>query len=82
VNDVIDEKIKVFRQKLDYINKQLDDKQYIKIENSYTFLTDMKIHTFSEDTTEKLNKKQKELQEMFSKISNSTLKDFWMDDIQ
>ena len=82
VNDVIDEKIKVFRQKLDYINKQLEDKQYIKIENSYTFLTDMKIHTFSEDTLEKLNKKQKELQEMLSKISNCTLKDFWMDDIQ
>ena len=82
VNDVIDEKIKVFRQKLDYVNKQLEEKQYIKIDNSYTFLTDMKIHTFSEDTIEKLIKKQKELQEMFSKISNYTLKDFWMDDIQ
>jgi hypothetical protein len=42
----------------------------------------MKIHTFSEDTLEKLNKKQKDLQETFSKISNFTLKDFWMDDIQ
>lgn len=82
VNDVIDEKIKVFRQKLDYINKQLEDKKYIKIDNSYSFLTDMKIHTFSEDTIEKLIKKQKELQEMFSKISNYTLKDFWLDDIQ
>ena len=81
VNDVIDENIKVFRQKLDYINKQLEDKKYIKIENSYTYLTDMKIHTFSEDTLEKLTKKQKDTEEMYTKISGYKLRDFWMDDI-
>lgn len=81
VNDVMDENIKVFRQKLDYINKQLEDKKYIKVENSYTFLTDMKIHTFSEDTISKLTKKQKDIQEMYTKISGYKLRDFWMDDI-
>lgn len=81
VNDVIDENIKVFRQKLDHINKQLEDKKYIKLENSYTYLTDMKIHTFSEDTLEKLTKKQKDIQEMYTKISGYKLRDFWMNDI-
>lgn len=81
VNDVMDENIKVFRQKLDYINKQLEDKKYIKVENSYTFLTDMKIHTFSEDTISKLTKKQQDIQEMYTKISGYKLRDFWMDDI-
>jgi DNA topoisomerase-2 len=81
VNDVIDENIKVFRQKLNYINKQLEDKKYIKLENSYTYLTDMKIHTFSEDTIEKLMKKQKDTQEAYTKISSYKLRDFWMDDI-
>ena len=82
VNDVIDEKIKVFRQKLEYINKQLNEKQYIKIENSYTFLTDMKIHTFSEDTIEKLLKKQKDLHNELEKISSYKLRDFWLESIQ
>jgi DNA topoisomerase-2 len=82
VNDVMDEKIKVFRQRLEYINKQLEDKDYIKIENSYTFLTDMKIHTFSEDTIEKLTNKQKDLQEMYTKISEYTVRNFWLNDIQ
>ncbi len=82
VNDVIEEHIKVFRQKLEYINKQLEDKKYIKVENTYTYLTDMKIHTFSEDTLDKLTKKQKDLQENLTKISNYSLRDFWMDDIQ
>ena len=81
VNDVIDENIKVFRQKLDYINKQLENKEYMKVENSYTFLTDMKIHTFSEDTLTKLTKKQKDLQETYTKMSNYKLRDFWMDAI-
>lgn len=82
VNDVIEEKIKVFRQKLEYINKQLEEKQYIKLENSYTFLTDMKIHTFSEDTIEKLLKKQKDLHNELEKISSYKLRDFWLESIQ
>jgi DNA topoisomerase-2 len=82
VNDVIDEKIKVFRQKLEHINKQLEEKQYLKIENSYTFLTDMKIHTFSEDTIEKLLKKQKDLDMSLKKISSYKLRDFWLESVQ
>ena len=81
VNDVIDEKIKVFRQRLDYINQQLDEKKYIKVDNSYTYLTDMKIHTFSEDTLEKLTNKQKDVQKMYTEISTFKLRDFWMEDI-
>ena len=81
VNDVMDENIKVFRQKLEYINRQLEDKKYVKVENSYTFLTDMKIHTFSEDTISKLTKKQQHIQEMYTKISGYKLRDFWMDDL-
>tara|TARA_Y100000992_G_scaffold203828_1_gene139195 strand:- start:2536 stop:5811 length:3276 start_codon:yes stop_codon:yes gene_type:complete len=82
VNDVIEEHIKVFRQKLEYINKQLEDKKYIKVENTYAYLTDMKIHTFSEDTLDKLTKKQKDLHENLTKISNYSLRDFWMNDVQ
>ena len=82
VNDVIEEKIKVFRQKLEYINKQLEEKRYIKVENSYTFLTDMKIHTFSEDTIEKLLKKQKDLHNELEKITGYKLRDFWLESVQ
>ncbi len=81
VNDVIDEKIKVFRQKITYINQQLQEKMYIKVENSYSFLTDMKIHTFSDDTITKLTNKQKDLQESLKRITGFKLRDFWMEDI-
>ena len=53
----------------------------MKVENTYTYLTDMKIHTFSEDTISKLTKKQKELQETLAKITGYKTRDFWMNDI-
>ena len=77
INDVIDENIKVFRQKLDFINSQLETKKYSKIENSYKYLTDMKIHSFSEDTISILTEKMNTLTHEYTTISNMTLKDFW-----
>ena len=77
INDVINENVKVFRQKLDFINYQLETKKYSKIENSYKYLTDMKIHSFSEDTISILTEKMNTLTHEYTTISNMTLKDFW-----
>lgn len=81
VNDIIEDKIEVFRKKLDYIYKQLEDKKYYKVESSYKYLTDMQIHSFTEETVEKLTSKQKEINEKYTKIKNYTLKDFWNNDL-
>jgi len=77
INDVIYENIKIFRQKLDYINSQLEDKKYSKIDDSYSYLTDMKIHSFSKDAIDVLTDKMNILNLEFDKIKNYTLKDFW-----
>jgi DNA topoisomerase-2 len=79
INDVIHENVKVFRQTLEFINNQLESKKYYKVENSYRYLTDMKIHTFSKDTTDILTNKMNALKEEYIKISNMKLKDFWND---
>lgn len=77
INDVIYENIKVFRQPLDFINSQLEMKKYPKIEDSYKYLTDMKIHSFSKDAIDTLNGKKDSLENEFIKIKNFELKDFW-----
>jgi DNA topoisomerase-2 len=77
INDVIYENIKVFRQSLDFINSQLEMKKYPKIEDSYKYLTDMKIHSFSKDAIDTLNGKKDSLENEFIKIKNFELKDFW-----
>ena len=79
INDVINENVKVFRQTLEFINSQLETKKYSKIENSYRYLTDMKIHSFSKDTIDTLTVKMNTLTEEHTKISNLKLKDFWND---
>ena len=79
INDVINENVKVFRQTLEFINSQLETKNYSKIENSYRYLTDMKIHSFSKDTIDTLTVKMNTLTEEHTKISNMKLKDFWND---
>ena len=81
INDIMDDKIIVFRKKLDFINKQLEDKNYHKIDSSYKYLTDMQIHSFTEETVEKFIRKQKEINEKYTTIKNYTLKDFWKNDL-
>jgi DNA topoisomerase-2 len=80
VNDVIDDNIKVFRQKLTTINEQLTARKYLKINDTYTYLTDMKIHTFSEDTIETLVFKQKNITDQYNLNKNYTISDFWKND--
>tara|TARA_B110000093_G_C12966753_1_gene410012 strand:+ start:49 stop:2460 length:2412 start_codon:yes stop_codon:yes gene_type:complete len=80
VNDVIDDNIKVFRQKLTTINEQLTTRKYLKINDTYTYLTDMKIHTFSEDTIETLVSKQKNITDQYNLNKNYKISDFWKND--
>ena len=77
----MDDTVVVFKKKLEFINSQLQEKEYNKVENSYRYLTDMKIHSFSEDTITELMKKQKCISEKYTKNKNMSIKDFWLEDL-
>ena len=81
MNDVIDEKVKVFRQKISFINEQLEKRSYMKVNNSYTYLTDMKIHSFSEDTIDSLRCAQSKIQTEYNLNKNYKMSDFWKNDL-
>ena len=81
INDIMDDKVAVFRKKLEFINKQLEDKNYHKVDSTYKYLTDMQIHSFTEETVEKFIRKQKVIDEKYTTIKNYTLKDFWKKDL-
>ena len=81
VNDIMEDHIVVFRQKLEKINSQLTDKKYTLVENSYKYLTDMKIHSFSEETISELTVKRDALQKEYDNYLKYTLRDFWINDI-
>ena len=81
VNDVIDENVKVFRQKISFINEQLEKRSYMKVNNSYTYLTDMKIHSFSEDTIDSLRCAQSKIQTEYILNKNYKMSDSWKNDL-
>lgn len=78
----MDDKILVFRKKLEFINKQLEEKEYPKVDSTYKYLTDMQIHSFTEETVEKFIRKQTDLREKYNTIKNYKLKDFWENDLK
>ena len=81
INDIMDEKIVVFRKKLEDICIHLEQKDYYKVDSTYKYLTDMQIHSFTKETVEKLISKQTEIQDKYTTIKNYTLKDFWKNSI-
>lgn len=81
VNDIIDEKIIVFKQKISFIEAQLKNENYKLIDNSYNYLTDMKIHSFSEETLETLENKKNKINNEYTKVQNMNLRDFWLEDL-
>lgn len=81
VNDIIAEKIVVFKKKLMFIEEQLKNNGYSLINNSYNYLTDMKIHSFSEETLETLSSKKNKIEKEYTEVQNMILKDFWLEDL-
>ena len=81
VTDIIEDKIIVFKQKMEYIISQLEKSGYPKISNSYEYLTNMKIHSFSSDTIEKLTSTRDKINEEYKTMKNYSLRNFWENDI-
>ena len=81
VNEIIDEKIVVFKQKLSSIIEQLETGKYPKISDSYEYLIGMKIHSFSSDTIETLTKARDKLNQEYIKYKNYSLRNLWENDL-
>ncbi len=81
VNDIIEDKIVVFKKKISVIEEQLKNNEYKLINNTYSYLTDMKIHSFSEETLETLNSKKSKITKEYTKVQKMTIKDFWLGDV-
>lgn len=81
VTDIIEDKIIVFKQTMEFIVSQLEKSGYPKISNSYEYLTNMKIHSFSSDTLEKLTNTRDKINEEYKTVKNYSLRNFWENDI-
>ena len=79
VRAVVNEKLIVFKRKKQQITA--DIKKMGLLENpNYDYLLNMPIHTFSEETIEKIEKEYSTKSEEYNRIQNTTIKDLWKQD--
>ena len=82
IQDFINEKIIIIKKDINEIDKQLEDSGYIKLENTYDYLTNMSIRTLTKNKIDELNKSIKNKKEEYEKLNNSTEYDLWLVDLE
>ena len=80
VTSIINEELLVFKRKKQDITA--DIKKMVLYENpNYDYLLNMPIHTFSEETINKLEKEYNDKQKEYEIIQNTTIKQIWKEDL-
>ncbi len=82
VNDIIEDNIIVFKKSIGIIHSELDKNGYNRVDSSFNYLTDMKIHSFTIETINDLTNKKNKLDEDYNRYSNYKLGDFWKKDLK
>ena len=70
------------RKKSIEINKILEKKNYIKVDENYNYLIKMTMDSVSEESIEQLKNKYKEKQELLTKLMNTTIQEMWLSDLE
>lgn len=81
IEDVISEQIIIFRQKNDFIIQQIESRKYPRINDSYGYLTDTKIHEFSEEKIYKLTLQRDRKQQDIATLTSKTPKEIWKEEL-
>jgi DNA topoisomerase-2 len=79
---IIDDRLKVFKQKKKDIEMNLERLQFMKIKDSYNYLTDLSIHSFTEEKIEELKKYNRELKNKLEFLDENEADDLWMYDLE
>ena len=81
IQRIITGEIKVFRIPKKDVEEQLKNQEFPKIEESFNYLLDMKIHHFTEEKIEQLEKELKNMKTILDKLLSKTYKDLWKEDL-
>lgn len=81
IERIINDEIKVFRIPRAQIIEQLREQQFPLIDRSYEYLLNIKIHQFSKEQLDKLNKELADMTAQFEQHKAKTPKDLWLEDL-
>lgn len=81
VADFINEKIIIIKKEINEIDKQLENNNYIKVDNTYDYLTNMSLRSLTKNKIDELNKSINNKRYELDKLNNSTEYDLWLEDL-
>jgi DNA topoisomerase-2 len=78
---IIDERIVIFKRSRQSIEQVLVDNLYPKINESFDYLLDMGISSFTAERIEELIKEMKKHKASLAELAEKSAKDLWIDDL-
>jgi DNA topoisomerase-2 len=81
VRKICDEDIVIFKKKKDEINALLKSNKFVQFENSYDYLLNMKIYTFTYELIEEMKAKQTKLNEAIATLKSTTPTAMWKSEL-
>ena len=74
---VIEEKIIVFNKKREFIVKQIDKHGLLKVNDSYDYLLDLKLHFLTSEKIEQLRQESQSLKQELGVLKTTTVNQMW-----
>ncbi len=78
---VMDDEIVVFKRKKVDIMQDLEDNHFVKIDDTYNHLLGIKIHAFTWEKLEELQKQIDDNNDMLEMLKSKTSSDLWVEDL-
>ena len=82
INDVINEQIIINKRSKDNINQQLEDKEYLKVDDDYNYLVKMPIYNLSLEKKEELENEAAKKNEEFEQLQGTSIESMWKSELQ
>ena len=81
IKDVVEERVVVFKNKRENIEKYLVDNNYVKYHKTYNYLIDMSIINFTNEKITELQKHIDKLESELENIKSITTRDMWKNEL-
>ena len=77
----MDEKLKIHKRDEEELFKELETKEYKKIDDGFDYLLGMHIRSFTKQKIEVLNKEVEKLKEDYKKLKSLEVKEMWVKEL-
>lgn len=82
INEYLNNTILVHKQKINFIIEQLENKNYLKINNSYDYLTNMPLSNMTYEKINELKETINNTQIKYNTLIDTPIKKLWLNDIE